>query len=148
MLAELSVKAEATDDRIRLALGLAWVRFWGRFLVEEARAGLMEAADEAERCGGDPLLLADIHQDLAGIALNTAQPAAALTSAERVAEAQGVPLSGSVAAPAAAAALVYLGRCGEAVALVDAALPPAQQSGHPLSVAQLLFAGGRTVTSR
>ncbi len=140
VLAELSVKAEATDDRIRLALGLAWVRFWGRFLVEEARAGLVEAADEAERCGGDPSLLADIHQDLAGIALNTAQPAAALTSAQSAAAAQGVPLSRSVAAPAAAAALVYLGRCGEAVALVDAALPPAQQSGHPLSVAQLLFA--------
>ena len=40
--------------------------------------------------GGDALLLAEAYEQLAGIALNTAQPADALAYAERAAAAQGV----------------------------------------------------------
>ena len=140
VLAELGEKAEAIDDRIRVALGLAWVRFWGRNHADEAQAGLLEVAAEAERVGCDSLLLAEIYSQLAGIALNTAQPAAALAYAEQSAGAQGVELSLSVSAPPAAAALAYLRRCGEAMALADRAMSAAHERGHELEVAQLRFA--------
>jgi DNA-binding NarL/FixJ family response regulator len=140
VLAELADKAGEIDDRLRLALALGWVRFWGRFDVSTAIAGLRDAANAAAQDSKhDPLLLADIYQELAGIALNTAHPAEALDYARQAAVAQGVELSQCRAAAAAAAALLYLGRCGEAIALVDEALPAAQASGN-LVVAQLLFA--------
>ncbi len=139
VLAALAQHAEAIDDRLRLALALGWVRFWGRYRVDEARACLTEAAEAAGE-GVDPVLLADVYQQLAGIALNTAQPAAALAYAEQSAVTQGVALSRSVAASPAAAALLYLGRCKDAIALADQAVPLANESGHPLAVASLLFA--------
>ncbi len=140
VLADLPRHADVIDDRVRLALGLAWVRFWGRYHVDEARAGLIEIAAEAEVADCDQKLLAGIYEELAGIALNTAQPAAALAYAEQSAAVQGVELSLSISAAPAAAALVYLGRCGEAIALSDRAVPVARDSGQLLAVAQLLFA--------
>jgi DNA-binding NarL/FixJ family response regulator len=138
VLAGLAGKEEATDDRLRVALALGWVRFWGRYDVDQARDALTEAANAAGE-GCDPVLLATVYEQLAGIALNTAQPATALAYAEQAAAAQGVELSQSVAAPPAAASLSYLGRCGEAIALVDRAVPAAYERGHLLAVATLLF---------
>jgi DNA-binding NarL/FixJ family response regulator len=148
VLAELAARAGSIDDRIRLALGLAWVRFWGRYHVEDARAGLTEMAAVAETAGCDPSLLADIYQDLAGIALNTAHPAAALAYAERSAAAEGVELALGIAAAPAAAALVYLGRCGEALALVERAVPAAHERGQPMAVANLLVARAGALARR
>ena len=130
VLADVSRRAEEPDDRVRLALALAWVRFWRHYDVEDARAGLAEAATDAERSGADASLLAQVYQQLAGIALNTAQPAAALSLAERAARTQGVELSLSISAAAAAAALAYLGRCRETLAFVERAVPTAIEAGH------------------
>ena len=138
VLAELAGRDELADDRLRLALALAWVRFWCRSDVPGAIAACTEALSSAPP-GSDPVVLADLHQELAGVALNTARPAEALAHAEAAARAQGVELSASVAAPPAAAALAYLGRCQESLALVDAAVPLAHAGGPPLTVATLLF---------
>ena len=138
VLAELAGKAKAIDDQLRLALALSWLRFWGRYDVDAARAGLTEVTEAAAQ-GGSPALIAEAYEQLAGIALNTAQPAAALAYAERAAAAEGVELSRSVGSRAAAAALAYLGRCGEAIAFVDEAVPAAREAGHPLAVPILLF---------
>jgi DNA-binding CsgD family transcriptional regulator len=138
VLDELAGKVVAVDDRLRLALALGFVRFWGQGRVGEARAGLMAAAETApEDC--DSGLLATVYEQLAGIAVQTAHPALALEFAQRAAQIQGVELQQSVAAPPAAAALSYLGRGGEALTLIDQALPAAQESGHPLALATLLF---------
>ena len=59
VLADLADKAAAIDDRVRVALGLAWVRFWGRYHVDEARAGLDRGGRRGRRCGCDPNLLAE-----------------------------------------------------------------------------------------
>ena len=125
---------------MRVALGRAWIAFWTRYEVGVATALLSEAVAEGEN-GGDPLLVAKILQELAGIALNTARPAEALVYSEQSAAAEGVSLERSVAAATAAAALAYLGRQAEAIALVDAALPVAHGRGERLAVAQLLIAG-------
>jgi DNA-binding NarL/FixJ family response regulator len=140
VLAELSGKADAADDRVRLALALAWVRFWGRYDVVDARAGLVEAAEEAETSGADAVLLAEVYEQLAGLALNTGQPGAALSYAKRSASAQGVELHRSVSAAVSAAALAYLGRCRETLAFVEQAVPAALERGHALVVPQLLVA--------
>ena len=87
----LSVKAEA------MMTASGWLWAWpgcasgGASRSRRPGRASTEAADEAERCGGDPLLLADIYQDLAGIALNTAQPAVALTFARARGRGTGRP---------------------------------------------------------
>ena len=144
VLAELAGKAEAIDDRLGVALALSFLRFWGRYDVDEARAALTEVTEAAAQ-GGSPALIAQAYEQLAGIALNTAQPTAALVYAERAAAAEGVELSRSVAALAAAAALAYLGRCGEAIAFVDQAVPAAREGGNPLAVPTLLFSRAGTL---
>jgi len=137
VLDDLAERAEDFDDRARLALALAWIRFWGRYQADTAVDALV---DVASNDGCDRGLRAEAYQQLAGIALNMAQPAAALAYANEAATTEGVELSQSVAAPPAAAALVYLGRCGEAIALVDRAVPVARENGHTLALAMLLFA--------
>jgi DNA-binding CsgD family transcriptional regulator len=139
-LADLATRSSVIDDRVRIALALSSVRFWGRYHVDEARTGVTEMATEAERVGCDPNLIADLYKELAGIAFNTAQPAAALVHAERSAALEGVELSLSGASPVAVAALVYLGRCGEAIALADRGVPMARNKGSLMAVAELLFA--------
>jgi DNA-binding CsgD family transcriptional regulator len=139
VLSGLRGRAATVDDRMRVALGLASVRFWGRHDAAEARATLVAVVAEADN-GGDPRLLAEIFHDLAGMALNTGHPAEALAYSERSAAAQGVDLASSVAAAPAAAALVYLSRSGEAITLIDKALPAANEPGYRITVAQLLFA--------
>ncbi len=145
VLADLVGRAGTGTERFQVALALAWVRFWCRFDVEGARTGLLEAAAAADQeC--DPHVLGAVYQDLAGIALNTADPAAALAFAEQSAAVEGVELSRSTSAAPAAAALSFLGRGHEALTLVDAALPSAQESGHPMAVANLLFARAGTLS--
>jgi DNA-binding NarL/FixJ family response regulator len=140
VLAELMDKTSDVNDRLRMAHGLGWVRFWGRFEVDAAWLILAGAAQAAETTGGyDPTLLAEIYQSLAGIALNTGRPALALEYSARTARTQGVGLSTSLAAAPAAAALAYLGRCHEAIALVDEGSAAAHDSGDPFTVPQLLF---------
>jgi DNA-binding NarL/FixJ family response regulator len=139
VLVELAQRAEIADDRVRLALVLAWIRFWVKYDVEAAVAGLLAcAAEEGSECS--PEVLSEVYQQLAGIALNTSHPLDALTYAHHSAHTEGVELERSTAAPPAAAALLYLGRCEEAIALADAAVPSHLEGGHPLNVAMLLFA--------
>jgi DNA-binding CsgD family transcriptional regulator/tetratricopeptide (TPR) repeat protein len=141
VLADLAERADAIDDRLRVTLALSVVRFWGRHDAEGATTALMEVAEAAGQ-GCEPVLLADVYEQLAAISLNTARPAAALAYAEQAAVAQGVDLSHSVAAPLAAAALSYLGRCGESIGLVDQALDAVHERGHPLALVTLLFSRG------
>jgi DNA-binding CsgD family transcriptional regulator len=137
MLAELTGKVHSADDRLRLAISSAFVAFWGRQQIDAG--GLIDAV-EAARQGAPPVLIANAYELLATIAWNTARPAVALDYAERAAQAQGVDVSQSVAAAVAAGALGDLGRCGEAIALVDQALPGTTQRAHPVRVAMLLSA--------
>jgi DNA-binding NarL/FixJ family response regulator len=139
VLAEVEAKVEAIDDRLRLATALAWVRFWGRFDVEAAEAGL-RAALEVATPEADRDLVAEAYQQLAGIALNTSRPNEAIELSERAAEVLEKEISRTPAAAVAAAALAYVGRCSETLSLVDRAVPEAQKGGHPLHVANLLFA--------
>lgn len=139
VLAELASKAEDAEDRLRLAASVGFIRFWCHFDVDGATTVLTEALGDANE-GGDPALLGELHQELAGIALNTARPAQALRHANDSAAARGVELIECNGAQPAAAALSYLGRCSESLELVDRAVPIAQAEGHPLAVATLLFA--------
>jgi DNA-binding CsgD family transcriptional regulator len=142
VLAELPDKAASIDERVRLEVSLAWFRFWHRNDAAGAEGLLLATrqaiAESREPC--DPALQAELYQELAGIALNIGRPAEALEYAEKTAEVSGLPLSQSIAAPPAAAALAYLGRCQEAIELSDAAVPTARDQGHPLALGQLLFA--------
>jgi DNA-binding CsgD family transcriptional regulator len=139
VLVEVAQRAEIADDRVRLAGVLAWIRFWVNYDVDAAVNGLLACA---ERDGPDctPQVLSDVYQHLAGIALNTAKPLEALAYARQSAEIEGVELELSAAAPPAAAALLYLGRCEESIKLADSAVPFNLEKGHPLNVAMLLFA--------
>ena len=143
LLAQLVERQPAGDDRLRLVRELAWVQFWGHYDVEAAKQTLDEAIGAAP--GGDRILLAELLQERAGIELNTANPSAALAFADRAVAAEAVELHESVAAPVAAAALSYLGRCGDALGLIDRAIPVASESGHPLQLAILLFTRGATL---
>lgn len=137
VLGELAERVVNPDDRLRLVAPVAWIRFWCDFDVEGATTLMKETLRTAPP-GCDPALLAQLHQQLAGVALNTARPAEALGHAEDTAAALGVDLAECSGAAPAAAALSYLGRGGEAVSLADRAIPQANR--HPLEVAMLLFA--------
>jgi DNA-binding CsgD family transcriptional regulator/tetratricopeptide (TPR) repeat protein len=145
ILGQLASTAADTDDKLRLDVQLAWSRFWGRNDIEAATSGLREALDVAERDSPDRMLLAEGYQELAGFMLNTARPAEALKYARHCADVQGVELSASIAPAPAAAALSYLGRCREAMELIDEALGPARDKGHPLLIATLLFTRAGTL---
>ncbi|HXW80818.1 MAG TPA: LuxR C-terminal-related transcriptional regulator, partial [Acidimicrobiales bacterium] len=137
VLAEVAKRSRDADDRLRLAIVLGWIRFWGRFDVEGAESCLLEAA--ADAADGNRSLLAEIWWEFAGIALQTARPSRALECAERSAEVLGVPLARCRAAEVAAGAIGYCGRCDEAIRFVEEALPYAQESGQMYSVVNLLL---------
>ena len=147
VVTELVDKARDVDEHMCLAVEAGWIRFWCHFDVQGARAVLLKAAALGEH-DGDPDLLARLYEQLAGIALNTARPSDALAHAERAAAVAGVDLFESPAAPPAAAALSYLGRYDEALALVDRAVPYAHEHGTPLAVATLLFARAGALARR
>jgi DNA-binding CsgD family transcriptional regulator len=140
VLAELIGKADAVDDRLLVATVSAFVGFWGRQQID-ATSGLIDVV-EATGQGARPALIARAYDLLANIAWYTARPALALDYAQRAAQAQGVDLSQSVAAAAAASSLADLGRCREAIDLIDQALPGATRRAHAVRVASLL--GART----
>jgi DNA-binding NarL/FixJ family response regulator len=147
VLAQLAERVGNADDRLRLAASVGWVRFWCEFDVDGARDVLTEALRTAPaHC--DATLLAEIHQELAGIALNTARPAVALCHAEDAAAAEGVALAESNSAQPAAASLTYLGRCGESLSLIERALPLAHAEGHRFGVANLMFTRAGTLSRR
>jgi DNA-binding NarL/FixJ family response regulator len=138
VLGDLAGEIEAPDDRVRLALAVAWVRFWGGHDVDGAESVLQEVTGVDEPgCG--PVLRAQAYQQLATIALNTARPDLALALARQAAAVEGIPLRASPAASTAAGSLSYLGRCGEAIALADEAVPEARDRGNRLTMATLLF---------
>jgi DNA-binding CsgD family transcriptional regulator len=139
ILRELASRATAVDDKLRLGIQLAWSRFWGAHDFDGAIGDLGEVLSAAELGSPDPMLMAEAYQEMAGFFLNTAHPAEALAYARRSAEAQGVELSASLAPAPAAAALAYLGRCRESIELIDEALGPAREKGHPLLLATLLY---------
>lgn len=138
VLSELTERAKGADEQVRLALALAFVRFWGRYDTRGAEACLIDALD-LPGVGTDPELVAKVFEQLAGIALQTARPARALDYAQQAAAVQGVALSRSLGIRPAPAALTHLGRCGDALALIDEALPAARENEHPLTLATLLF---------
>lgn len=140
VLADLQATAATAEDRLTLALALADVRFWGEHDHESA-IGALRGAIARDRAGGDRALLAAAIEKLAGVELNTDRPAAALAHCAEASALIGEELACSFAAPAAAASLSHLGRCDEALELVDRALPVALAQGrHSLEVPQLLFA--------
>ena len=147
VLAGLVGREQAMDDRLRLALALAWVRFWGRYDVDGAEAVLTEVVDAAE-AGCDPVLLATAYEQLAGIAAQTGRPATSLAYGERAAAVEGVEVSESVAAAPVAASRAHLGQYGEALALLDLAVPVANRRGQPLAVATLLFIRAAALTRK
>jgi DNA-binding CsgD family transcriptional regulator len=138
VLSDLAGKAKAQDDQLRLALALSFVRFWGRYQLEEARSGLLGALAAVDD-GSDPVLVATVYEKLAGMELQTGRPGSALAYAQESARTEGIDLRSSAAALPAAAALAHLGRGADSISLVDEALPVAQAGGHPLAVATLLF---------
>ena len=138
VLSELSERAKGADERLQLALALAFVRFWGRYDVKGAESCLIDELD-LPGVGCDPELVAKVFELLAGIALQTARPARALEYAQRAADVQNLELSLSLGIRPAPAALTHLGRCGQALALIDEALGVARHSEHPLTMATLLF---------
>lgn len=138
VLAQAARGSNDTQDRARLTLAVASVRFWGRADVEGAERALRHVIDAGDTI--DAPLRADAYEQLAGVALNTARPAMALDYAEQAARAEGVALDRSIGAPPASASLAYLGRCAEALDLVDRAVPVAQAGGRLIAVAMLLFA--------
>jgi DNA-binding CsgD family transcriptional regulator len=139
VLAELAEAAIVDEDRVRLALARAWIVFWGRYEVESAERILVEAIANPGDCPAE--ILADAYQQLAGIKLNTARPAEGLAFANQVAELLGCDVSETIASPAAAACLTYLGRCEEGLAIVDRAMSAAGggTGPHPLTLPTLLF---------
>lgn len=140
VLAEMQDAATTPDDRLRLALALAEVRFWGEHRTDDAMTLLREAAASPAK-GASASLKAEVAAKLAGIALNTDRGGIALDFAIEAAHLAGEPLAESMAAPAAAASLGHLGRCAEALDLVDAALSISiARNRHALEVPQLLFA--------
>ncbi|MGO9559104.1 MAG: LuxR C-terminal-related transcriptional regulator [Acidimicrobiales bacterium] len=147
VLAELSARATAPDDRLRLAIGLAWTLFWGRSRVEEAKAALMRAAAQAS-ADCTPALLAEVYRGLADIEMHTGHPAEALASAEKIASMLDVDVSECAAAPFAAAGLAYLGRYSEAMSLVELSLPLAlEREGRETEVGHLLFVRASVLSS-
>ena len=139
VLADLANRAEAIDDRLRIAKALSWMCFWGRYDVEPAVAYLLQVLGDPDIESGSARLVADIHQGLAGISLNIADPARALEQAQRAAAAQGLELGGSLAASVGGAALTYLGRCQEALDVVDEAISAATVASNTITAAELLF---------
>ena len=139
VLGDLRALAPAGDDQVRLAVALAEVTFWGEHRHEDAIAVLTEAAADAVD-GTDPSLLAQLTEKLAGFELNTVRASAALAHAQQAAVLEGEELAASLAAPAAAASLAHLGRCEEALELIDRALPaafarwPSLDGGSPASL--------------
>ncbi len=140
VLARLSITAESYDDTLRIALARSWIQFWVRYEVDEARATLTGALESGDVENADASLLALVYEALAGFAFNTGNPQIAFEYAQRAATATKVELCASNAAPVAAAALAYLGRCGESLTLVDEALPLVMGADHTLEMAQLLVA--------
>ena len=113
------------DDQPRLAVALAEVTFWGEHRHEDAIAVLSDAAADAVR-RHRPALLAELTEKLAGYELNTVRASAAPSrTPSRRRPSMGEELAASFAAPAAAASLAHLGRCAEALELIDRALPAA-----------------------
>jgi ATP/maltotriose-dependent transcriptional regulator MalT len=139
ILEDLTGQATSPDDRLRLAIALGRTRFWGRYQVEEATSVLLDAAENAPPdC--NPALLAQVYQGLAEIEMHIGHPARALEYAQKIAAVQGVEVSDCSAAAFVAPCLGYLGRVGEAMALIERALPLALgRDGHEIEVGQLLF---------
>ncbi|HEV8064569.1 MAG TPA: AAA family ATPase, partial [Acidimicrobiales bacterium] len=145
ILAELQAVTPSGDDHARLALALSEVMFWGEHRHAEAVAVLNEAIAAAS-AGTDRALQAELLGKVAGIELNTDRPIDALEHARQAAETIGEELFESFVAPAAAASLSHLGRCQEAIELIDRAIPAALERGrHSMEVPQLLFTKAGTL---
>jgi len=147
ILKELTGRATSADDGLRLAIALGRTRFWGRYQVEEATSVLLDAAENAPTdCA--PELLAQVYQGLAEIEMHIGHPALALDHAHKMAAVLGVEVSECSAAAFAAPCLGYLGRYGEALTLVDRALPTALgRDGHEAEVGQMLFVRASVLSS-
>jgi DNA-binding CsgD family transcriptional regulator len=139
ILERLGVQAETPEDQMRIAVALAHLRFWGQGRVKDAIGTL----DEAERSAPDttePIFLARVVEARSGIVLNVGRPYEALQGSKEAAIRRGLGLASAPSASTAAAALGMLGRCEEALNLVDAAMPAALvDEENPLAPAQLLL---------
>jgi len=132
------IEVASWEDRARVADARARSLFWSRWDIEAAREVLEDALSDADAVAGYES--AQLLEQLAGFALNVAQPADAYQFALRSADCEGVELSASGAAPVAAASLMYEGRLDECMELIGSAVPKSLEQGRSLSVAMLLFA--------
>ena len=140
VLAQLQEDAPPGDDRLRIALALARLRFWGQQRPDDAIAELM-AADRGSRPDDDPVLREEVLIDQAGIDFNIGRPELGLDLIVMAAERRGLELHESPGAPTAAGCLTMLGREADALELIDLALTEAARPGwSDLAVPQLLLA--------
>jgi DNA-binding NarL/FixJ family response regulator/tetratricopeptide (TPR) repeat protein len=140
VLEQLGGQTKDADHNLQVAIALAEVRFWGERRVADAVNTLAQAYRDAPSWS-DPALRSQVLEEWAGIELNVGRPAAAVECAERSASCLGLELARAPSAPPAAAGLAMLGRCGDAVDLIERALPTAVASGQrPLAAAELLLA--------
>jgi DNA-binding NarL/FixJ family response regulator len=138
VLGELPGLASDDDDRLRLAIARAKTTFWGRFEADAAIPPLLAAVGSC-RTGTDPSLLAAAYETLGEIELNAGRPVVALAHAERSVALLGLDPSETSGPRVRSSALAFLGRCSEALALVERAVPQALARGDGVLVAHLLF---------
>ena len=140
VLEQLGGQTKDADHNLRVAIALAELRFWGERRVEDAINTLDRAYRDAPPWS-DPALRSQVLEEWAGIELNIGKPEAAVECAERSASCLGLELAHAPSAPPAAAGLAMLGRCGDALDLIERGLPTAVASGQrPLAAAGLLLA--------
>jgi DNA-binding CsgD family transcriptional regulator len=140
VLSQLQSEVHEPDDRLRVAVALAHVQFWGEWRYEDAMATLEKAEAHAPPSAA-PELVAEVIEARAGLDLNIGRPADAVERATAAAALRGLDLPTAPSAPTMAAGLAMLGRLQEALDLIDSALPHALVgAGHPLAAAQLLLA--------
>jgi DNA-binding NarL/FixJ family response regulator len=147
VLADVAPLATSSGDRLRLAMARTSIQFWGRRCVsEDPTEGLVAALNE---CSSHPdrTLRADAYEAMADIELHLGHPAAALANGQQSAAVARIDLSKCRAARVIAPALVMLGRCNEAIDLIDEALMvTSAPEDHGSLVADLLFARAGTLS--
>ncbi len=145
LLSELQVIAPTAGERVRLAVAVSEVTFWGEHSPDEAIERLETCLESLGEEGGDELR-AELIGKLAGFEVNTDRPALALAHCEEAARLTGEAVAASSTAPTASASLSHLGRCDESLDLIEEALPSAIALGrNSMEVPQLLFTRAGTL---
>jgi DNA-binding CsgD family transcriptional regulator len=146
LLLTLEGRAVEDDERARIATARATLLFWGLGRPAEAIA-VLRAAEDACRAIADNVSHRELRRARAGIELNVARPGEALALSQEVIDTGPDDLASARAQPAVAAALAMMGRCEEALAVVDEHLPRAFErlDSSPLMAVQLMTARNRAL---